>query len=62
MTIIFKTNNMKGDITLGENANTEDCVDAFVGAMIAEGYDASNIADAMERKSKYLAKSTDKYC
>jgi hypothetical protein len=33
-----------------------------VGAMIAEGYDASNIAEAMENKSKYLDKSTDKYC
>jgi hypothetical protein len=53
---------MKGEITLGEEANVEDCVDAFVGAMIAEGYDASNIADAMENKSKYLDKSTDKYC
>ena len=62
MTITFKTNNIEGHITLGEEANTEECVDAFVGAMIAEGYDASNIADAMERKSKYLDKSADKYC
>ena len=62
MTITFKTTYMKGNITLGEEANVEDCVDAFVSAMIAEGYDASNIADAMENKSKYLDKSTDKYC
>ena len=62
MTITFKTTNIEGNITLGEDANVEDCVDAFVGAMIAEGYDASNIADAMERKSKYLDKSTDKFC
>lgn len=62
MTITFKTNNMKGEITLGEEANVKDCVDAFVGAMIAEGYDASNIAESMENKSKYLDKSTDKYC
>ena len=62
MNISFKTTNIEGNITLGEDANVEDCVDAFVGAMIAEGYDASNIADAMENKSKYLDKSTDKYC
>ena len=62
MTITFKTTNIEGNITLGEDANVEDCVDAFVGAMIAEGYDASSIADAMENKSKYLDKSTDKYC
>lgn len=62
MTITFKTTNIEGNITLGEEANVEDCVDAFVGAMIAEGYDASNIAEAMENKSKYLDKSTDKYC
>ena len=62
MTILFKTTNIEGNITLGEDANIEDCVDAFVGAMIAEGYDASNIAESMENKSKYLDKSTDKYC
>ena len=62
MNISFKTTNIEGNIALGEDANVEDCVDAFVGAMIAEGYDASNIADAMENKSKYLDKSTDKYC
>lgn len=62
MIITFKTTNIEGNITLGEDANVEDCVDAFVGAMIAEGYDASNIAEAMENKSKYLDKSTDKYC
>ncbi len=53
---------MKGEIALGEDANVEDCVDAFVGAMIAEGYDASDIADALHNKSKYLETSTDKYC
>ena len=62
MNISFKTTNVEGNITLGEDANIEECVDAFVAAMIAQGYDASSIADAMENKSKYLDKSTDKYC
>ena len=62
MTITFKTTNIEGNITLGEDANVEDCVDAFVGAMIAEGYDANNIADALHNKSKYLETSADKYC
>ena len=62
MNISFKTTNIEGNIPLGEDANVEDCVDAFVGAMIAEGYDASNIADALHNKSKYLETSTDKYC
>ena len=62
MTILFKTTNIEGNITLGEDANVEDCVDAFVGAMIAEGYDASNIAEALHNKSKYLGIIADKYC
>lgn len=62
MNISFKTTNIEGNIALGEDANIEECVDAFVAAMIAQGYDASSIADAMENKSKYLDKSTDKYC
>ena len=62
MNISFKTTNIEGNIALGEDANIEECVDAFVAAMIAQGYDASSIADAMENKSKYLDKRTDKYC
>ena len=62
MTITFKIPNIEGNITLGEDANVEDCVDAFVGAMIAEGYDASNIADALHNKSESLDTSTDNYC
>jgi len=62
MRITFKTTNIEGNITLGEDANVEDCVDAFVGAMIAEGYDASNISDALHNKSESLDTSTDRYC
>lgn len=62
MTITFKTTNIEGNITLGEDANIEECVDAFVAAMIAQGYSTTGIKESLRLKAESMETSTDKYC
>ena len=62
MTISFKTTNIEGNITLGEDANIEECVDAFVAAMIAQGYSTTGIKESLRLKAESMDTSEDKYC
>ena len=62
MTITFKIPNIEGNIALGEDANIEECVDAFVGAMLAQGYNITGIIESFRAKANYLETSADKYC
>lgn len=62
MTILFKITNIEGNITLGEDANIEECVDAYVAAMIAQGYSTTGIIESFRAKANYLETSADKYC
>jgi hypothetical protein len=62
MTITFKIPNIEGNIALGEDANIEECIDAFVGAMMAQGYNITDIIESFRAKANYLETSADKYC
>ena len=62
MIITFKTTNIEGNITLGEDANVEDCVDAFVAAMIAQGYSTTGIKESLRLKAESMETSENKYC
>lgn len=58
MTITFKIPNIEGNIALGEDANIEECVDAFVAAMIAQGYSTTGIKESLRLKA--LSMETDR--
>lgn len=61
MTIILKGLNNTGTIDTGDAA-TDECLEACVGAMIAEGYHPSSIAGAlraMARKMDDVAKKEE---
>lgn len=62
MNISFRTTNIEGNITLGEDANIEECVDAFVAAMIAQGYSTTGIKESLRLKEESMDTSEDKYC
>ena len=62
MNISFKTTNIEGNITLGEDANIEECVDAFVAAMIAQGNSSYGIKETLQSKAISMDESEDKYC
>ena len=62
MTILFKTTNIEGNINLGEDANIEECVDAFVAAMIAQGYSTTGIKESLRLKAESMKTSADNYC
>lgn len=58
MTIIFNGINNNGTINTGD-ATADECVEACVAAMLAEGYNPFNIANAlraMARKMDDVAK------
>lgn len=62
MNISFRTTNIEGNITLDEDANIEECVDAFVAAMIAQGYSTTGIKESLRFKAESMDTSEDKYC
>lgn len=57
MTITFKIPNIEGNITLGEDANIEECIDAFVGVMMAQGYNICGIIESLRAKANYMETS-----
>lgn len=52
MKIEIHNTRVHADIIIGEDADAYDCVDAFIGAMIIEGYDIKSVHRAFQRRTK----------
>lgn len=53
MTIIFKGLNNSGTINTGDGA-ADECMEACVGAMLAEGYHPNSIANALRAMARKM--------
>ena len=54
MKIMFESSTAKGEISTNPSADVYDTVDAFVSALILDGFIINDVADAFYKKAKQL--------
>lgn len=52
MKIEIHNTSVHADIIIGEDADSYDCVDAFIGAMIIAGYGVETVYNSFQRRAK----------